>query len=241
MKWRPRFTLREFLMLMVLLATLLGWHSSNRRADTRLAEQANRSRYAELELERARSALKDRDRPSRDKTRVLWRADLEGTQLRGLTIASSGNAFQRMSFADCDLENATLQGGSSAFQLARFDNAKLVNSKLTGGLASFQEATFVDADLTGAALTGGASSFQCSSFENALLVRACLVGSFQLVNISGAHFEGADLSALDSDSLASCYFKDAPVYDDQTKFPAGFDPESQLWRRASADAAREAQ
>jgi uncharacterized protein YjbI with pentapeptide repeats len=164
---------------------------------------------------------------------VLWEAKLDGAHLRGVTIASPSNAFQWASFKDCDLENATLQAGGAAFQFARFDNSNLVNTKLMGGGASFQEATFVNADLTGATLDGGGASFQGSSFENATLVRARLVGSFQSVNISGAHFEGADLSALDSYSLESCYFKEAPTYDGQTQFPDAFDPETQLWRQVA--------
>jgi hypothetical protein len=52
-----------------------------------------------------------------------------------------------------------------------------------------------------------------------------------VVNFSGARFEGADLSALDSGDLASCYFKEPPTYDHQTTFPAGFDPVKNLWRR----------
>lgn len=220
-------------MLTLLVALLFGWRSSALHAKKQLTRQANRMRYAEQELERAREELDDRDRPKLDKARVLREAELDGAHLRGVTISSPGNAFQRASFKDCDLENATLQAGGAAFQGARFDKSNLTNAKLTGGGSSFQEATFVDADLTGAVLTGGGASFQGSSFENATLTRAQLVGSFQLVNISGTHFEGADLSALDSQSLASCYFKEAPTYDGQTKFPAAFDPVTQLWRRVS--------
>jgi hypothetical protein len=51
------------------------------------------------------------------------------------------------------------------------------------------------------------------------------------VNISGARFERADLSAIDADNLASCYFVEPPTYDDRTVFPSGFDAEEQSWRR----------
>ena len=231
---RPlRFTIRTVLMLMLLVGLLLGWNSSVRRANRQLTQQANQMRYAEQELERARDELDNRLRPRSDKTRVFAGVGLDGAHLSGVTIASSSNAFQWASFKGCNLKDATLQGGGSAFQFARFDNSNLANAILMGGAASFQEATFVGADLTGAVLTGGGASFQGSSFENASLVRTRLVGSFQLVNISGAHFEGADLSALNSESLASCYFKEAPTYDGQTQFPAGFDPESQLWLRVA--------
>lgn len=231
--WRPRFSIQTLLMLILLLATLFGWYSSSQRVETQLREQEVRLRYAVEELERSRDELRDRDRRLEDKTRVLWQTNFDGAQLSGATIASLSNAFQRASFNDCQLENATLEGGTSAFQLAKFDRAKLTNAKLTGGGASFQAATFVDADLKGAVLTGAGSSFQGASFENANLAQAKLVGSFQSVNISGAHLEGADLSALDSDSIGSCYFKDPPTYDDQTKFPADFDPVAKLWKRIS--------
>jgi len=228
---RPQFTTRTVLMVTLLLAVLLSWRASVRRGELQLAQQAHRLAYAEQELSRARDELQDRVRVKPDRSRGLWMAALDGANLSGMTIASHTNAFQRATFKDCNLENATLQGGTSAFQLARFDGAKLEKAKLTGGDCAFQNATFVGADLTGAVLTGGGASFQAASFENATLISARLTGSFQLANISGAHFEGADLSALDSNSLASCYFKDPPTYDGRTKFPAGFAPAAQLWRR----------
>lgn len=226
-----RFSIRGVMLLTLLIALLLGWRSSVQRAGVQLRQQAKQLVYAEQELARARDELESRGSIKPDKSRAFWLAQLEGANLAGMTISSPGNAFQRASFQGCNLEHATLQGGVSAFQLARFDKAKLAGAKLSGGNASFQHATFVGADLTDAVLTGSGSSFQMSSFENATLVRACLAGSFQAVNISGAHFEAADLSSLDSHDLASCYFKIAPSYDEQTKFPVGFHPEAMGWRR----------
>ncbi len=230
---RPRFTIRGALILTLLVAAMLGWMATAKRASLTISRQANRMRYAEEELERARVELKDRDRILQDRSRVLWASNLDGAHLQGVTISSPGNAFQRASFKDCDLENARLKGGGAAFQFARFDGSKLINTKLTGGGSSFQMATFVSCDLTGAVLSGGSASFQGSSFENATLAQAKLAGSFQSVNFSGAHFEGADLTALDGDDLESCYFKNAPTYDDQTKFPKGFDPETLRWQRVT--------
>ena len=83
----------------------------------------------------------------------------------------------------------------------------------------------------GATLIGGSASFQGASFEDATLIGAKLSGNFQEVNISGARFEAADLSAIARDDLASCYFKEPPTYDAGTKFPPGFDPVERLWRR----------
>ena len=91
--------------------------------------------------------------------------------------------------------------------------------------------SFVEADLTGATLTGGGASFQNATFEKAILIGATLSGNFQLVNFSGARLEGADLSAIAGNNLASCYFKEPPTYDARTKFPAGFDPVERSWRR----------
>jgi hypothetical protein len=88
-----------------------------------------------------------------------------------------------------------------------------------------------EADLTGATLTGGGVSFQNATFEKAILIGATLPGNFQLVNFSGARLEGADLSAIAGNNLASCYFKEPPTYDARTKFPAGFDPVERSWRR----------
>jgi uncharacterized protein YjbI with pentapeptide repeats len=231
--WRPRFTVRGLLILTLLVAMLLGWRSSLQDAKRQLVRQESRLRYAEQELERARDELKDRDRPKQTARRLFWQAELDGAYLRGVTIASPENVFQGASLTNCDLQSAMLEGGGAAFQGAHFDGSNLTNAKLTGGGASFQQATFVACDLTGAVLSGAGSSFQVSSFENATLVGTRLAGSFQLVNISGAHFEGADLTALDRQSLESCYFKDAPTYNTQTQFPAGFDPAANAWRRTT--------
>jgi uncharacterized protein YjbI with pentapeptide repeats len=214
------------------VAVLLGWVASEQRADRERRRQEQHLRYAYEELGRARDALQDQQRVQRpDRARSFWDADLEGSNLAGMTIASDSNAFQRASFRKCRLEGATLEGGGSSFQLARFDAAKLERANLKGGGASFQASSFVGADLTGATLTGGPVSFQGASFEDAILIGAKLSGNFQGVNISGARFEAADLSAITRDNLSSCYFKAPPSYDARTKFPPGFDPIERSWRR----------
>jgi uncharacterized protein YjbI with pentapeptide repeats len=219
--------------LVLLVALALDWVSSQRRVDRERRQQEQRLRYAEEELRRARDELQAQMRgPRPDRARSFWEADLESSNLTGMTIASNENAFQRASFRKCRLEDATLQGGDASFQLARFDAAKLARACLNGGAASFQASSFVGADLTGATLTGGPVSFQSASFEEAILVGAKLSGNFQSVNISGARFEAADLSAIARGNLASCYFKEPPTYDARTKFPPGFDPVECSWRRA---------
>ena len=238
-RWLPRFSIRGLFFLILLVALLLGWVSSEQRvkqeqqrADRERRMQEQRLRYAELEFERARDELRDQQRgPRPDRARSFWEADLEGSNLAGMTIASDSNAFQRASFRKCRLEGAKLEGGDASFQFARFDAAKLARAYLKGGVASFQESSFVGADLTGATLIGGSASFQNASFEEAILIGAKLSGNFQVVNISGARLEAADLSAIARDNLASCYFKEPPTYDARTKFPPGFDPVERSWRR----------
>jgi uncharacterized protein YjbI with pentapeptide repeats len=218
--------------LILLAALALGWASSQQRADRERRRQEHRLRYAEEELARARDELRDQTRgPRPARTRSFWETDLEGSDLAGMTIASDSNAFQRASFRKSRLEGATLEGGDASFQLARFDAARLARAYLKGGGASFQASSFVGADLSGATLVGGPTSFQGASFEDAVLVGAKMSGNFQLVNISGARFEAADLTAIRSDDLASCYFKEPPSYDARTKFPPGFDPVERAWRR----------
>jgi uncharacterized protein YjbI with pentapeptide repeats len=236
--WRPRFTIASLLVLMLVVALLLGWRRSIETArqqladrDIHIAQQDKALKFAEEELQRARDQMGDLRKAKRDATRVMYGSMFEGVTLAGATLASPENAFQRTSFAGSDLERATLQGGTASFQLASFDGAKLVGAKLRGDNASFQHATFVGADLTGADLAAGASSFQQASFENASLSGAKLAGSLQVANLSGVNFAEADLSALTADDLASCYFRDPPRYDDSTKFPTGFDPVGQGWRR----------
>jgi uncharacterized protein YjbI with pentapeptide repeats len=221
------------LFFTLLVAMVLGWHSSVRDARRQLARQTIQLRYAEQELRRARDDLKDQGRAKQPNSRAFREADLDGAHLPEVTISSPTNAFQRASLKNCNLQNATLEAGGAAFQGARFDGSNLANAKLTGGASSFQSATFVGCDLTDAVLSGVGSSFQLASFEDATLVGAKLVGSFQLVNISRARFEGADLSALMRDSLESCYFKEPPTYNRQTRFPLGFDPATNSWRQAS--------
>lgn len=229
----PRFSVRGLFFLILLIALGLGWFTARRSAERQRRMQEYRLRYAEEELRRARDEFRDQSRgPRPDRARSFWEADLQGSNLAGMTITSNENAFQRASFRDCRLEGATLQGGDSSFQLARFDAAKLAKAHLKGGRASFQESSFVGADLTGATLHGGPSSFQGASFEGAILVGAKLSGNFQGVNISGARFEAADLSAITRDDLATCYFKEPPTYDARTKLPPGFDPVEALWRKA---------
>ena len=229
----PLVYLRVFVFLLMFAALLFNLITFQQRVERERRLLKQQLRYAEQELGRTRDELKDQLRgPQPDRLRSFWEADLEGSNLVGMTLAGISNAFQGASFRKCNLEGATLEGGGASFQSARFDGAKLARASLKGGAASFQGASFVGADLTGASLYGEGSSFQVATFDEAILIGATLSGTFQSVNISGARLEAADLSAIDRDNLASCYFKDPPTYDARTKFPRGFDPVEHLWRQA---------
>lgn len=223
---RMRFSVRGLCVSFLFAAVIGGWYSSLRRFNSERRYLENCLRYAERELGRATDQLSDLPRPNRTERLIL-----EGSNLADSTIASPRNAFQKASFCECLLENATLEGGGASFQLARFDDAKLRRAKLKGGVASFQCASLVNADLTGAELSGEGSSFDGANFEKAILINAKLLGSFQGVNISGAKLAGADLTSINSETLAGWYFKVPPTYDAKTKFPAGFDPVKYFWRK----------
>lgn len=229
---KRQFSVRSLCLLILIVALGLGWHAAELRVDTVRRLHSKRQEHAEQELYRARNALDKRQRGLQaDRSRSFWEADLEGSNLKGMIIAAPGNAFQRASFRQCNLEDSALEGGAASFQFSLFDAANLARATLKGGPASFQGASFVDADLTGATLVGDSASFQQASFEDAILIKAKLSGNFQSANLSGARLQGADLSAIKADNLASSYFTVPPRYDAATKFPVGFDPVEQLWRR----------
>jgi hypothetical protein len=139
----PRLSIRGLFFLILLVALLLGWVSSEQRSTRDRQQQEQRLRYAEEELRRARDDLQDRLRGLRpDRARSFWEADLEGSNLAGMTLVSHSNAFQRALFRECRLEGATLEGGGSSFQLAHFDAAKLARAYLKAGVSSFQASSF---------------------------------------------------------------------------------------------------
>ncbi|HEX6963856.1 MAG TPA: pentapeptide repeat-containing protein [Lacipirellula sp.] len=258
-KRRMRFTVRETLLVMVIVALGFGWHrfageaeARTRRLRARLMWLPHMQRLSDSreESERERAWTEQQS-----KLRVLHGIDLKGASLRSVTIdAGQEAAFQKMVFDVCDLSGATLIAGGASFQEARFEGALLGGAKLSGGGSSFQLAVFDLADLseahlagnfqgasfaratlTGAQLIGDGTAFQLANFAQADLRGAKLVGggaSFQGMDIDGAQFEGADLSAIETQNLASCHFATSPTYDDATKFPAGFDPKLEGWKRA---------
>lgn len=232
-----RFSIREMLLLMLLIAALLGWNNSSKDAAKRLRDvqrQIMHSRMA-ADYDKSREETMARKAPS------VWKKHLhpsfsyltiDGVDLGGVSIDGGDNSFQSAALTNCDLSGAALDG---LFQGARFDGSNLTDSKLGGGGASFQMSSFANANLTRATLRGGGSSFQGSSFAGANLTDAIIIcsgASFQAVKLDGAIFVGADLSRLDHGSLESCYFQTPPTYDERTRFPTDFDPVEAGWKLA---------
>lgn len=226
-----KYSLRSLFTLALLVGLTCAWLSTLRSLALVRSQHMQQLMYAKEELERTKVQLKDLRRGKQaDRTRSFWEAELEGSDLEGMKIASDNNAFQRASFRNCKLARSNLKGGVASFQLACFDGANLKEASLSGDFASFQGSTFVGAELTGATLTGGSSSFQRASFEDATLVNAKWIGDFQGANISGAKFQGANLSAVDAIHLTTCYFDRPPTYNSKTIFPIGFSARDQLWQ-----------
>ncbi len=215
-----RLSIRLILTLALIVGLICGWGWTIRNHALARIDYQRKLAYCKEELSRAKEQLKDlRSERRSSRTRALGEVELEGANLAGMTISSDDNAFQGASFRKCDLHESFLRGGTSAFQHACFDEANLLSARLIADHAAFQLATFVKADLTRATLSGGAASFQGASFENAVMVEATCIGNFQGSNISGVKFQGANLTAIEADNLASCYFDVPPTYDKNTKFP----------------------
>jgi uncharacterized protein YjbI with pentapeptide repeats len=237
-KRRPRFTIRDALAATLLIALAFGWYASHQQAQREYAQLSRRLNYDEAEADfgkrREETFHEAKQRRHTEPFRTLFGVDFSDSNLKGVTMTGPDIAFQLAIFNDANLENARLAG---SFQGAQFKRANLAGARLTGGSASFQESSFEGANLTGATLTGGGSSFQASTFQHANLTGAriiCSGASFQVVNIDAANFQAADLATIEPGALESCHFKTPPTYDDQTRFPAGFDPQQQGWNRAPA-------
>jgi uncharacterized protein YjbI with pentapeptide repeats len=211
---RPQFTIRGVLAATLIAALACGWYVSARR------ESAAPSAGS---IESGDSAFQ--------------RASFINGRMRGTVLRGDVSTFQLATFDGADLAGAKLTGSGAAFQHATFARCDLSGAGLAGSYSSFQGATFAGCDLTGAVLIADHTAFQGASFAGAKLIGSKLSGggqSFQAVNIDGTQFQGADLSQLDTDSLAGCSFKDPPIYDDKTRFPAGFDPAAHDWQRAAS-------
>lgn len=208
-------------------------------------QQTNVWRYryfrAERRLMAAESQLKLRGVARRPDgvarlQRFLFEAVLEGSDFSNVSIKAGASAFQKTWLVNADLENANIVAGGASFQRATFDHANLHGAQLAGGTSSFQLASFAGADLQGATLTGGDASFQGASFRDADLTGASIKcpangSAFQAVDLNSAKFERADISAISTGDLESCYFSEPPTYNEKTRFPSGFDPAVAGWKR----------
>jgi uncharacterized protein YjbI with pentapeptide repeats len=232
-----RFTIREVLLLTLLIAVAFGWQHSSERSARQLRDLQRRIMHAHTAIlsdKMRENALPQNKQPASRKgvNQKFSDLTLDGVNLQGVSINGDDQLFQNATLVNCNLSGTTLAG---SFQCARFDGSNLAAAKLRGGGSSFQLSSFADVDLTDATLQGGGSSFQGSSFAGANLTNAtilCSGASFQAVKVDGAKFQGADLSRLDHGSLESCYFQAPPTYDDQTRFPADFDPVEAGWKLA---------
>ncbi len=232
-----RFTIREVLLLTLLIAVAFGWRHSSERSARQLRDLQRRITHAKYaaDFDASREEVQSRKAPSVWKKGLQQKFSyltLDGVNLQGVSINGGDQSFQSAALVNCNLSGATLDG---TFQGARFDGSNLAGAKLGSGRASFQMSSFVDVDMTGATLQGGGSSFQGASFAGANLTDAailCSGASFQAVKVDGVSFQGADLSRLDHGALESCYFQTPPMYDERTRFPADFDPVEAGWKLA---------
>jgi uncharacterized protein YjbI with pentapeptide repeats len=231
-----RFTIREILLLTLLIAVVFGWRHSSKRSARQLRDLQRRIVHAKwaVDFDASREEVQSRKAPSSWKNGLQQKFSyltLDGVNLQGVSIKGGDQSFQSAALLNCNLSKATLDG---TFQGARFDGSNLAGAKLGSGRASFQMSSFVDVDLTGATLQGGACAFQASSFAGANMTDATIIcsgASFQAVKVDGAEFQGADLSRLHYGALESCYFQTPPTYDERTRFPVDFDPVEAGWKR----------
>ena len=161
-RWLPRVSIRRMISLILVVALLLGWYSSQRRIERERRWQEQRLRYAEEELRRAKDQLQDQQRGPRPYLlRSFWEADLEGSNLAGMTIASNDNAFQRASFLQM-FTGGDVDWGVSSFQARPIRRREACQGALTGGGSSFQMSSFLLGPISRCAtLMGGGASFQC--------------------------------------------------------------------------------
>ena len=211
---RPQFSLRSALVGMSLVALACGWYVSVQRQEI----------PPEASITGGISAFQ--------------RASFAGGRMQDSVLRGDGATFQEATFEGANLAGAKLTASGAAFQGATLAGCNLTGATLSGSLSSFQQATFAGCNFFGAVLAGDDTAFQGTSFQGARLLGAKLRGggqSFQGVEIDQAQLQGANLSQLDSVTLASWSFNSPPTYDDQTRFPTGFDPAAHNWERAAQD------
>jgi uncharacterized protein YjbI with pentapeptide repeats len=217
---------------MAFLALVVGWYTSMERVRARNAALTRQLMNAQMQIQLAESRAEIQSELTTPRNPTadggLLPAGFAGMYLQDAVIQAGASAFQRAVFDHSDLSNTSLSGGGSSFQGASFNNAVLRKARLAGGGSSFQLATFESADLSGAILAG---NLQGVSLRNAKCIGATIKGSFQGANIDAAQFQDADLSGIESVNLESCYFDTPPIYNASTKFPNGFDPVANGWKK----------
>jgi uncharacterized protein YjbI with pentapeptide repeats len=160
------------------------------------------------------------------------RAGVEAWNARPWEERERVGPTRRIDLSGADLSGAELT--SLDFDGARFDGARLVDANLRS--CPIKGASFRDADLTqatfwackGAEAVFEGSTMAGSNFDRAGVRRA----NFRSADLKAAYLGGADLRGADltGADLAGADLSGA-LYDEQTRWPSGFDPPGSMrWR-----------
>ena len=142
-------------------------------------------------------------------------ANLNGSNFQKANMEKANLNFATLNFAT--LNKANLQNAILAFTTCRktnFSNANLQNADFSN--ASLPNTKFINANLSYANLSNSVS--QTANYSGANLSNANL----QYAKFYGANFSGANLENVDLSTVRLI----GSEYDDSTKFPEGFDPNS---------------
>lgn len=222
----------------------------NTRMNTALLMNSNlhTSRLSCCSLNRANlngAILCDAEMIMSDLTRATahW-ADFSGAKMEAAIL--SGASLEGAKFLKTDLNSATLIESKlvkADLTGAELEMADLSKSKSNGAnlsdtymrMARLIEASLTRANLTNAHLQG--ADFTCSNLRSAVLDNADLTdadfGGADLQNASlakstlyGTILQRTDLRGANlSESELGNYYHGSPIYDKDTKFPEGYDPE----------------
>lgn len=188
----------------------------------------------EMDVEAALSVLVELGKLP-DGVRGSARPNLQGARLAGANLCYAhlkGAMLQRVDLRGADLQEVSMGGAHLEWAIltgASFSSARLEGVIMMG--ADLQRAHFESADLTGAILER--VNLQGAQLGSAVLVGAILQGA----DLADADLEGANLrgAKLGGAKLGGAKLAGA-LYDDETTFPADFDPVTagMTWRPARA-------
>lgn len=174
--------------------------------DAELYEWASAT-HARLSMESIRP-LRPLDRPLPDRGEVRGR-DLSNTDLRGLELAG-------LRFIDCDLSGAALDDTDLhqvSFTSCQMKKASFTAARFGVGDGPLRLIPLLDCDLSGADFTDAElvrTRFTKCSLQKVNFTRTSLGGRFQLTDLSGTSFDGAQISP--TVSVSECVLDgDAPA------------------------------